>query len=602
MPEGTIDPNPFVPYLNSLHSCHANSENALAEFQSCNPFFGFIHVPHPLLKGIQEKLLEASKCHVILTGHAGDGKSTIAVELYKQFTKQSPEAPLSQPMQRRESVTAGGKEICFVKDFSEWSPPRRAELMEEMLDTGGPRFFLISNTGTLLDAFKEYADKSDVVNSQTIESDLLEAMDTTEMRSLEFRGVLFWIVNIAMADNLGIARQIFQRMLARERWEKCASADCRIRCPIYRNVSLIQQNLPIVEERLFLAYRRMFEYGTRLTLRQLGAHMAYMITSGKECHDVWNMSKNAAPPRMTEYMFFNRFFGDDGKNDDGPASQLRAVRAVREQGFGLYPCPTWERKFWLRSRDSSFELTADDYQKDFEEIRKIGAGLPSDESMTEAHARTQVRRAVYFLHRFDQGDDGIYLKMFLNSVMLLNFSRWQTPPGELSTHERHILLRRIMHVLKEHFTGVRLPEGTESADRYLYITLSRRSHNVRQSAQVVLASYPEDDFDIELHEIDNGVGGIRRELQLVARAGADSLRLRLTLPFLDFVMMRNQGEIGKDLQASYIDRLEHFKGQLIRHFKKKRDDDILLVRLRTNHTFHRQKFAVRSGRLEVSDV
>ena len=66
-------------------------------------------------------------------------------------------------------------------------------------------------------------------------------------------------------------------------------------------------------------------------------------------------------------------------------------------------------------------------------------------------------------------------------------------------------------------------------------------------------------------------------------------------------MMRNQGEVGKDLQASYVNRLERFKGQLILGSANNSSDDIMLVRLRTNHTFRRQMFAVRGDRLEVTD-
>jgi hypothetical protein len=157
-----------------------------------------------------------------------------------------------------------------------------------------------------------------------------------------------------------------------------------------------------------------------------------------------------------------------------------------------------------------------------------------------------------------------------------------------------------MHVFQEHFTGVRLPEGTES-DHHLFVTLSRRSQDIRQSAQVVLARYPEDDFQVRLASSPNGAGGIRRDLILDGRTRSGALVLPLGLPFLDYVMMRNQGEVGKDLQASYVDRLERFKGQLIRCSTSKQGDDIMLVRLRTNHTFRRQIFAVRGNRMEVTD-
>ncbi len=76
--------NPFVAYLNSLHSVTAGSENALAESQSVNWLFGYIHVPLQVTDYIFDTLTKPDGTHVILTGHAGDGKSTIGLELYKR--------------------------------------------------------------------------------------------------------------------------------------------------------------------------------------------------------------------------------------------------------------------------------------------------------------------------------------------------------------------------------------------------------------------------------------------------------------------------------------------------------------------------------------
>ena len=168
------DPNPFVPYLNSLHSRSAEADNALAESQACNPFFGFIHVPHPLAQTIEDVLAGAERCHVIVTGQAGDGKSTIAVELFKRLSGLPLAEPLARRLNRREDVSLRGAAVSLVKDFSEWSPTERAALLAEMLDPAGRRFFLISNTGTMLDAFKahEEARGGDWVR---IESDLLRA-------------------------------------------------------------------------------------------------------------------------------------------------------------------------------------------------------------------------------------------------------------------------------------------------------------------------------------------------------------------------------------------------------------------------------------------
>ena len=598
--EGISDPNPFVPYLNSLHRRNAETDNALAESQARNPFFSFIHVSHPLVTEIESILLSPNKRHVIVTGHAGDGKSTIAVELVKRLTGRPVDQALTEALKRREDIVVRGTALSLVKDFSEWSSAERVELLKEMLAHDGRRFFLISNTGTMLDTFKVH-EKSSGGDWLRIENDLLEAMSTPRLGDIAFHETTFSVFNIAMMDNLGIAQQIFERMLASERWQPCSSAECRHHCPIFRNVRLIQANQAVVTQRLFLAYRRMYEYGTRLTLRQLCAHMAYTITSGLTYTDVVKMSQRADPPPMAEFMFFNRFFGDNGKDVDRPALQIRAIREVREQGFGAQPCPTWERKLWLKSRGQTFQLRAKQAPDDLEFLQQIGAGMQSDDSLTGAQAREQVRRAVFFLHSFDEGSDGSFRKAFLKSLMLLDFVRWQSPESErLGLQETTSLHRRIMHVLQEHFSGVKLLEGIVS-DRHLTVTLCRRSHDVRQSAQVVLARYPEDDFQVRLITDESNAGGVRRDLVFDGHRRSKELVLRLTLPFLDYVMMRNQGEVGRDLQASYIDRLERFKGQLIRSSASKDDDDIMLVRLRTNNTFRRQIYSVRGNRLEVTD-
>jgi len=340
-PKNGLYRNSFVAYLNSLHSRGAGCENALAESQARNEFFGLIHIPHPITNTIQQILMGEEKQHVILTGHAGDGKSTIATELYKRMKGLEIEKPLTEDLVPRVDLEIDGNNISIVKDFSEWSSDERASLIDEMVNRKNWQFLLITNTGTLLDAFRDHEKKAggDWVS---IESDILQKIDAAEPTEMKYHDGTFSIINLSMTENLEIARQIFQRMIEPNRWEKCRLQDCHEKCPIFRNVELLHQNKEIVFERIFLAYQCMYEYGTRFTLRQLSAHLAYMITSGLSYQNIVNMSQKAAPPLITEFMFFNRFFGDNGKEADTPALQLRVVNMIREKGFSSRPCPSWE--------------------------------------------------------------------------------------------------------------------------------------------------------------------------------------------------------------------------------------------------------------------
>jgi hypothetical protein len=75
----------------------------------------------------------------------------------------------------------------------------------------------------------------------------------------------------------------------------------------------------------------------------------------------------------------------------------------------------------------------------------------------------------------------------------------------------------------------------------------------------------------------------------------------LSLPFLDYVTQRHYGEIGNFLNAAYKERLEHFKQQV---FKKTSSlhDDMMIVILRNDNRFKRQKFSISDQEVEVFDV
>jgi len=591
--------NPFVGYLNSLQRLSAGNENALAEFQACNPFFPMIQVPHPLTSVIIKELQRTDGRQVILTGHAGDGKSTIALAVYRRLAGLDVGVPLAKQPLPREDLPGG---ISILKDLSERRKDLDADLMREILG-GSRRFLIVSNTGALLD-FLQGQRSIHGVSPVKMESDLLTAIGAEcGEADLAVGNTRFRVINLARIDNLAIAREIFARMIDPERWATCAGRSCRDNCPIILNVDLLNHCRETILDRLFLAYRRMYEYGTRLTLRQITEHLAYLVTSGLEEADIAEMRSRGLTPLKAEFMFFNRFFGDDGKTDHAPALQMRAVQEIRRQGFGERPCPTWERKLWLKLREGNFRLGVKDCDWEFELLRAHGAGPGCDSGpgMTPDQAREQVRRMLFFLYNFPE-DNTSFLRQYLNSPTILRWQEWQRSGTQLEMTEKNVLEQRIYHVLQEHFTGVRLPEGSKGHDRRLYITLSRGKHDIRQSAQVVIAQVDwSNETVLELVPRNNVAGGTRTDLELRGRGRIKDARLVLTLPFLDYVLMRHFGEVGETLQAAYVERLERFKAQ-IQDMATESPTHVMLVRLKTDHTFRRQQYTVRDERLEVTDV
>jgi hypothetical protein len=595
----TGDGNPFVAYLNSLQRLSAGNENALAEFQACSKFFPRIQVPHPLTRVILDELRQSNGRQVILTGHAGDGKSTIALAVYRHLAGIAEGMPLAKQPQPREDLPGN---VSILKDLSERRKDQDTALMREIL-SGRRRFLIVSNTGALLDFFQEQRAVHGV-SPVKMESDVLTAIGADKGEAdLAVGTARFLVINLARIDNLDIARRIFERMIAPEHWAGCADRPCRANCPICLNVDLINHRRETILNRLFLAYRRMYEYGTRLTLRQITEHLAYLVTSGLEEADIADMRARGLTPLKAEFMFFNRFFGDNGKTDHAAALQMRAVQEIRRQGFGERPCPTWERKLWLKLRDRNFRLEVEDCDAEFELLREHGSGPGNDNrpGMTPDQAREQVRRMLFFLYAFTK-DNTSFLKQFLNSPTILRWQQWQRDGAHLEMTEKNVLEQRVYHVLQEHFTGVRLPEGSRGHDRRLYITLSRGKNDIRQSAQVVVAQVDwSNETALELVQRTNVAGIARTDLELQGRGRIKDARLALTLPFLDYVLMRHFGEVGEMLQAAYVERLERFKAQ-IQDLATESPAHVMLVRLKTDHTFRRQQYTVREGRLEVTDV
>lgn len=592
--------NPFVAYLNSLQRLDAGNENALAEYQACNESFVHIHVSHPLTQVILTELKNPEGRQVILTGHAGDGKTTIALDVYKRLTGLPIDEPLRRPLNTREDIA--NSNVTILKDLSERHKDKDDDLVRELIK-GQRKFLIVSNTGALLELLREQASLLNTSSVQ-IESDALNAISSNSgEEELSLGGTRFLVLNLSRIDNLELARQIFTRMLAQDRWSSCNNYSCNSNCPICLNVRLMNSRRKMILDRIFLAYRRMYEYGTRLTLRQLTEHLAYLITSGMEEADLAEMREKRLKPLKAEFMFFNRFFGDNGREDDSAALQMRAVREIRNQSFGERPCPTWERKLWLKLRERHFELGVADCESEFELLRDHGSGPGNDNrpGLTPDQAREQVRRMLFFLYDFSKEQESFIIQ-FLNSSTILRWQEWQKDSARLEMLEKSRLEQRIFHVLQEHFTGVRLPEGATGHDRRLYITLSRGKKVIRQSAQVVLAQIDwSNEIVLELATRRNVVDRSRTDLEVQGRGRIANAKLILTLPFLDYMTMRHFGEVGEILQPAYVERLEQFKAQ-IQNLAKEIRNDVVLVRLKTDHTFRRQQYSVRDGKLEANDV
>lgn len=572
--------NSFVAYLNSLSCASAGNENAIAECQIRDQNFERIHIPNPLTDAIYQMLTDGK--NVILTGNAGDGKTTIAVDILKKCSGNT-----LRKLEARHEVP--GKNLVVIKDMSELTEQERVSVLKEAFENKAKKYLIVSNTGTLLDTFSKF---KKILNRDF--SDLLTALKASEPNDIV--DDRFCLLNIGQLDSIKTACKVFERMLEPNNWTGCSQCKLIGECPVSRNVKLLQSNLALVKHRVYLLYKRLYEYGQRLTMRQMTGHLAYAITGGLNCRDVAAMSVIARRKCLCHSGFFNRFFGDDGNKVIPEATKLMPVQVIRDAGFGSTLMPKFERKAWLK--EEAFSVL----NSEAREVYNLLLECHSPKAIDNLVLRRQIRRLAYFCGKFDGEEQKVFISTFLDSPMLLDYL--EIVCGESAPLRSHLrkMCVKVLHILQEHFTGLRLPEESWKEGKDIYITL-KPPGNIA-ATQMILARFRHDDFELVMkprYQCGNSRGG--NKIFILKYKPAPDVYLELDLPFFDYVARRYEGDMTYQLSAYYSNRLEDFKGKLLQVYDRVYSGDtsetLYLLRIRPDRRFEELRLLISKDELEV---
>jgi hypothetical protein len=340
----------------------------------------------------------------------------------------------------------------------------------------------------------------------------------------------------------------------------------------------------------------MYEYGTRLTIRQITSHLAYLISSGFRYEDI----KRSVKSNKTRYLFFNRVFGDDGNKKDQKAIKMKAIEEINKQEYGDILSPSHEAPLWKKGAKSfNFKMPVninDDY---FIDLHREGSYIASKENIsnTPENARKQARRILYFFNE-DEEQNKLIISKFLKSANILNWESWQKTPR---LDNKEVYSTMILDVIYEYFSGIKRPVKNMSQDDKVYITLSRNQSNIRQSAQVVLKEFNwRQSFELDLVEEKEATGYPKTKLLLSGKNSFEGIDLGLDLPFLDYVRKKRDGEIVDLSKTSYRERLNQFKNTILNK-SNLNESEMLLIRMRNDNKVVRQKYKISDNRLEVSN-
>jgi hypothetical protein len=594
------DRNNYVTYLNSLHNLGASGSNALAESQAMSPYFGELYEAMPIVGTLVEALNSQPEKVIVLTGHAGDGKSTIALDVFKTLKGFSRTDALAQPLSETERLENKGAPITIVKDMSELGLRLRLQCLTQAFDEDGS-WLVVSNTGPLLQSIESYAKQQDIEHD--VESDILKCIDqpmndpSMGINSIDLFGKELVILNLTRIENHSTGANILARMVKHTGWSNCERCGIKNVCPLWNNRQAVLESLDITIERVRLVYQRLSAYEQRLTLRQIVAQLALSLTGGIDCAMAHRQLEPAVGDETSNgveaksrIVFSEGFFGFCNGRPWKEAERMKAVQLIRRTTFGGPIAVDFEKRIALEGV-GCFTLPPplDDIHSMWRARATESAGV---------RWRFSLRRLMYMFGAATTEERGLaesYLDAFLHSPKLRSYDSWKSAGKLTLTHsEKKRLLKSCLRVLLEFYSGFSANQFDTGSDD-LYLTLRRSDRAVVQPTQLVIETLSFRDFELHFDSTRS---------TLVLRYLREKADLDLTLPLLDFIYRRDSGELGNMLSPIHSAKLEWFRAKLLRlsGTHANHDGEVELLRAGLDGTVHRHRYFLNSteGILERS--
>lgn len=551
----------YISYLNSLHNYNAQNPNAYGEKNVGNEFFQEVAVKVGLCAYIEMQLLNEEPHVLILTGHAGDGKTSIMYQVLKDFN-----VDFNADEKISEIILPTGSKCRCIKDYSELSDAEKLTTLKDCvnLPENGEFVFMVSNTGPLINTFGELFPEE---NREMAKIELIDAMDENAGAVKVINGYKINVINVASIDNTSFAVSFVNNLVKDSLWTSCSECSKCDYCHIYKNRELIVKNKQRVLEFIRNHYIWLVEHGTRLTIRSMTEQLAYMLTGGIEC-------KQVVPTEKDKYLFFNLFFGYIGLKNNDRANTILAVREAKQCAYD---------KKRLRADE---KLMIDcDYSVSF--------GNEMNTLLIESHKKDGyisgwaefLRRAYIFTNietdaeNRSRDSEDIFSKQFERYLQL---RAGQSTPAKADTN-------LIVDALSMMYLG----KVADSSTSEIPITLNKTS-GLTQNVQLVTGSIPTRKLSLIQKETKDSVfdeSHKRCELRLkVEKEVLDSV---ISLPMLDYFEELRNGVISTNIDPQLSHGVESLKAQLAKEYNDEDDDLIEMIVLRNNDSV--------DFRLEITD-
>lgn len=594
--------NDFISYLNSTNNIGGNSTGSLAEKQVKSPYYDFIKVERKIGETIVEENKSGKFKSYILTGHAGDGKTSVLVQVLKSLNLLANGEGLDESKEF--------ERVFYVKDMSEIPEQKQVALLRKVLSApkNGKTGMLISNTGPLLNAFISLVEKKRHEEGMCLESDektelqskILTQLDGNEDQEIEVAGYWVVLVNIARVDNVAIAAKILKKILAPNLWEKCAICPKNNECPIFCNRNLLDKQYGRVSAFIDNFYRYLYENDKRMTIRQMVGQISYGITGNLSCERV--CSSMLKEPEFT-YNFANLFFGYKGFRVERDSLQIRGIQLIQNLSLDAIALNIDYRLFV--NHDYSFfpneirliiDAVSKKARKHFQAAKEA-----EEEAVSQQTKNIKLRKAIrrfyliYGLSSEEYPEDNIY-----NQIYGSNFVDYKKM---ITSAQTSAMIRKLQNVVYNALyiknTGY-LP--LNNSNNLLPLTL-RREDEIYQSVLLVLGEISKSEIKIVTKRIVNQLEDAEEKYDIFIQI-KDAL-FKLSFPMINYFNELMDGAVTSNSNPALTHGIAALDALLLEQCDNSSmnsgDDCEIAVIVNTTHGQKIKRYLFSENRLYLTD-
>ena len=564
--------NHFVDYLNSMNNAGSNTIAALAESQVLSSYYEKIRIKRKLGEYIAERIKSDKPTAYLITGHAGDGKTSILVQILTELGLLQEK----QPLQEECCYSWHDTSVYAVKDMSELSKEKQLAYFKKAMlaPQSGNSSVLISNTGPLLKCFeklisadcqaegKSFSEKE----KNDLQNIILEQLDINRQDIITVGNYQVMMINIARIDNVDFSSEFLHKILAEELWNTCEECPKKEFCPVIHNIELLRKYEKRVSEFIVLYYRFLYENDKRMTIRQMLSQISYAVTGNLTCEEIKKNKKQA----KFVHLFSNQFFGYQGMKQNESAMQIQGIRHANEMKLDTIAL----------SYDYKMFVTGD-FSDMLDEISAIAEGqyhifsrqhLNSDEDVHTYDKDFLYRKAVrrmFILFGYSEDKmlyDELFGKGFNDYIKLITENKVRT------IRERKLLQKTIMEALYLESTGVAAKNVSE-----IPLTLRRNDH-MYQKVLVISGKIKKDDLKIEIFPIKNHYDDNENKNELILKI-CGKKDFRITLPMVLYFEKLAEGAISTSENPALTHGISKLKTLLQECGSSDKDDSVVEIML-----------------------